>query len=250
MSVREWDGETYDRISAPQQAWGREVLERLHLRGDETVLDAGCGSGRVTEMLLQRLPQGEVIAVDGSESMVAAARRRLGDRVQVRLSDLLDLELQRQVDAVLSTATFHWIADHDRLYRRLRAALRDGGRLVAQCGGRGNVARVHAVAREVAEREPFAPHLAGWAGPWNFTSAEQAEESLRGAGFSEARCWLTPAPARPPEPREFLRTVILGPHLQRLQGEDLQEAYLDAVHAALGEPLEIDYVRLNIDAVA
>lgn len=251
MPVREWDGETYDRISAPQQAWGREVLARLHLSGSETVLDAGCGSGRVTEMLLERLPHGGVIAVDGSESMVAAARRRLGDRAEVRLLDLLALTVDRPVDAILSTATFHWIADHDTLYARLRAALRDGGRLVAQCGGEGNVAHVHGVMREVSEQPPFAAYLSGWSGPWNFSSAEAAEQRLLRAGFRQARCWLTPAPVRPPEPREFLRTVILGPCLQALPSDDeLREAFVDEVHNRLGEPPEIDYVRLNIDAVA
>jgi len=249
MPVRQWDGDTYDRISAPQRSWGQDVLARLPLKGDETVLDAGCGSGRVTEMLLERLRSGRVIAVDGSESMVSAARRRLGDRVEVRVGDLLQLQLESPVDAVLSTATFHWIADHDTLFARIRAALRDGGRLVAQCGGEGNVKRVHGAALEIGAHAPFREHLAGWRGPWNFSSAELAQQRLLAAGFSQARCWLTPAPVHPPEPREFLRTVILAPFLERLP-EELRERFVDAVHGRLGEPLELDYVRLNVDAVA
>ncbi len=247
--VREWDGKTYDRISAPQQHWGRTVLERLPLKGDETVLDAGCGSGRVTEMLLERLPRGRVVAVDGSASMAAVARERLGERAQVMVGDLLELELSEPVDAILSTATFHWIADHDRLYARLHAALRAGGRLVAQCGGAGNVASVHAAAREVGGHAPFAEHLAGWEGPWNFTTSPQAHASLIGAGFAEARCWLVQAPVKPPEPEQFLRSVILGPHLERLPA-GLHDRYVEEVAGRLGEPLTLDYVRLNIDAVA
>src|SRR6478609_419541 len=119
--VRDWDGATYDRISTPQQAWGREVLERLPLRGEETVLDAGCGSGRITEMLAARLPRGRVIAVDASPAMVDAARQRLGEQADVRVMDLVDLELGEPLDAILSTATFHWIADHERLFARLHA---------------------------------------------------------------------------------------------------------------------------------
>lgn len=247
--VRDWDGASYDRVSAPQQQWGRKVLARLPLSGEELVLDAGCGSGRVTEMLLARLPRGRVIAVDASASMVEQARLRLGDRAEVLRMDLLELTLPERVDAIVSTATFHWIADHDALYARLRAALRDGGLLVAQCGGQGNVERVHAVATAVGGEQPFAQHLAGWEGPWNFTSPEQAESSLSGAGFASARCWLEPAPTLPPHPREFLRTVILAPHMQRLP-EDLREPFLASVHERLGEPLNLDYVRLNIDAVA
>lgn len=250
MPVRRWDGELYDKISTPQQAWGREVLERLELRGDEVVLDAGCGSGRVTEMLLSRLPEGRVIAVDVDPSMVAAARRRLhGRRAEVLRGDLLELQLDERVDAVLSTATFHWIADHESLYRRMRCVLRDGGQLVAQCGGEGNVQRVHAAADAVASEPRFASSFTGWRAPWNFTRPEQAQQSLIAAGFREARCWLTPAPVSPPQPQRFLREVILGPYLQRLS--DVQaDRFANAVERRLGEPLVIDYVRLNIDATA
>jgi trans-aconitate 2-methyltransferase len=247
--VRDWDGATYDRISAPQHGWGREVLERLPLRGEETVLDAGCGSGRVTELLAQRLPRGRVIAVDASPSMVAAARERLGDRADVRVMDLQELELEQPLDAILSTATFHWIADHERLFSRLHAALRPAGRLVAQCGGEGNVRGTREAAEAVSAREPFAPYMRGWPGPWNFSSAELAQERLLAAGFAQARCWLYDVTVYPPEPREFLRSVNLGSHLQRLP-EELREPFVDAVHEIVGEPYKIDYVRLNIDAVA
>ncbi|HEX3391110.1 MAG TPA: class I SAM-dependent methyltransferase [Solirubrobacteraceae bacterium] len=253
--TRDWDGSTYDRISAPQHAWGKEVLERLPLQGDETVLDAGCGSGRVTEMLAERLPRGRVIAVDASPSMVDAARERLGAlkgtgvRVDVRVMDLEALQLEAPLDAILSTATFHWIGDHERLFAHLRAALRPGGHLVAQCGGEGNVRGTREAAQEVSAREPFEPYMRGWDGPWNFSSAELAEERLRAAGFKEARCWLHDVEVYPPEPREFLRTVNLGSHLLRLP-EELREPFVDAVHEIVGEPYRIDYVRLNIEAVA
>jgi trans-aconitate 2-methyltransferase len=247
--VRDWDGATYDRISAPQTAWGREVLERLPLAGDERVLDAGCGSGRVTEMLLRRLPRGRVVAVDASPSMAASARERLGAAVDVRVMDLVELELEEPVDAILSTATFHWIADHPRLFSRLRATLRPGGRLVAQCGGEGNVRRTREAAQAAGGEEPFAPYMEGWDGPWNFSPAGLAQERLLAAGFREARCWLVPVTVQPPEPREFLRTVNLGTHLMRLP-EDLRERFVDAVHERVGEPYTLDYVRLNMDAVA
>src|SRR3954453_1270243 len=147
MAAREWDGKTYDRISLPMEQMGRVVLERLELRGDETVLDAGCGSGRVTEPLIDALPRGRVIGVDGSAKMIDAARERLGDRAELHVQDLTALTLPEPVDAVFSTATFHWITDHDALFARLHGVLRPGGRLVAQCGGAGNIASVHAAAR-------------------------------------------------------------------------------------------------------
>ena len=151
MTPRDWDADSYQRVSAPLEAMGREVLDRLELRGDERVLDAGCGTGRVTAALVERLPRGEVVAVDGSPAMVEEARERLGPGVEVFVADLLELELAEPVDAILSTATFHWIGDHDRLFERLFAALRPGGRIVAQCGGAGNVASVQAAIDAVAE---------------------------------------------------------------------------------------------------
>jgi len=182
-SPRDWDADTYHRASDFQFRLGVEALDRLPLRGDEAVLDAGCGTGRVTRVLAGRLPRGRVIAVDGSESMVAKARENLPANCDVRFADLAELELDEPVDAILSTAVFHWVPDHDRLFRRLHDALRPGGRLVAQCGGQGNVERVVSVLRVVREEQPFAEHLAGWKGPWNFPAPEDAHLRLQQAGF-------------------------------------------------------------------
>ena len=247
--ARSWDGSSYDRLSSPMEALGREVVARLELRGDETVLDAGCGSGRVTEALLERLPHGRVIGVDGSPSMIEAARERLGDRVDLRVADLVGLDLGEPVDAILSTATFHWIADHDALFRSLRANLRDGGRLVAQCGGKGNIASVHAAAAAAAEDARFARCLSGWRGPWNFAGPKETEARLLAAGFADARCWLEERPVTPPKPPQYLRTINLGAHLERLP-DQLHQPFVEAVLERLGEPVTIDYVRLNIDADA
>jgi len=254
MSNQQWDGASYDRISGIQQGWGAEVLARLHLRGDETVLDAGCGSGRISEMIAARVPRGHVIAIDASASMAQAAGARLADlidegRAEVQVSDLLELELTEPVDAILSTATFHWIADHDRLFRRMRAALRPGGSFVAQCGGEGNIDGLRARARELLRNGPYAQHFVGWRDPWNYAGAEITRERLLAAGFASAETWLTPAPSEPEHAREFLTTVVLGPHVQQLPAE-LRERFMDEVMDALGEPVVIDYVRLNIVAVA
>lgn len=247
--VRRWDGRSYDRVSGPQFALGMAVIDRLELAGDETVLDAGCGSGRLTEVLIERVPRGRVIAVDVSESMLAAARERLGPSADIRRADLTELRLDEQADAILSTATLHWIADHERVFERLRAALRPGGRLSAQCGGEGNTAELRARVATVAQREPFAARLASFKPPWNYAGPAETERRLRAAGFATADCWLQPAPTEPEHPREFLATVMLGPLLQHLPVQ-LREPFTDEVLAALGEPVVVDYVRLNIDATA
>jgi trans-aconitate 2-methyltransferase len=245
--TRDWDARTYHRVSLPHQDWAEVLLDRLDLRGDETVLDAGCGSGRVTLKLLERLPRGRVIAVDGAPSMVAEARKLLGDRATVLQSDLLSLELDEPVDAVFSSAVFHWIGDHDTLFARLFAALEPGGRLVAQCGGEGNIAGFRRRSEIVAAREPYAEYFAGWDGPWNYATAEASAERLSRAGFTDVETWLQPWDVTPPEPAEFLRAVCLLPHLERLPAE-LHDAFIADVIAEAGEPLVLDYVRLNINA--
>jgi trans-aconitate 2-methyltransferase len=247
VRARDWDASTYERVSDPQVAWAREVLDRLPLRGDETVLDAGCGTGRVTQLLLERLPRGRVVAVDAAPSMVEAARAALDGRATVIQSDLVELELDSPVDAVFSNAVFHWVADHERLFERLHAALVPGGRLVAQCGGKGNIEAFHALAAEVALDEPFADHFRGWSGPWNFARAEETRDRLEAAGFVDVETSLEGRPVVPPEPRDYMRTVCLGYHVQRLPGE-LADRYLDAVVERAGPRPRLDYVRLNISA--
>jgi len=244
---RDWDAETYDRVSDPQFSWGLEVLGRLELEGDETVLDAGAGSGRVTAELRKRLPRGRVIALDASPAMLEKARESLGDdRVAYVERDLAELELDEPVDVVFSTATFHWVADHDNLFRRIRGVLRPGGCLHAQCGGAGNVAEHARVIAAVGSREPFAEHFAQLPVMWNFATAEETEARLRSAGLEPTGVWLEHKPLSPPEPREFMRTVTLGPHLSHLPTE-LRDQFVDAIAEEMGEPVTLDYVRLNIE---
>jgi trans-aconitate 2-methyltransferase len=243
---RDWDGRAYDRVADPMTAWGGAVLDRLPLAGDEIVLDAGCGSGRVTEQLAQRLPRGRVIALDASPSMVAAARERLapfGERVAYVVADLgrpFTLPGSGAMDAILSTATFHWVADHDALFRNLAAVLRPGGRLVAQCGGAGNIASIQRVLATIGD---------GWLGDVHFETPEATADRLHAAGFVDIATWLQPEPTTF-ESRagfeDYLRTVVLGSHLARLPAIEHGD-FVRTVADRLGDRV-IDYVRLNIDA--
>jgi trans-aconitate 2-methyltransferase len=243
----DWDAASYDRLADPQEEWAREVLERLELRGDETVLDAGCGSGRVTRLLIERLSRGRVIAVDSSPSMIDAVREVLRPSDEALLANLTELELAEQVDAVFSNATFHWILDHDRLFQRLHAALRPGGRLEAQCGGEGNVAEFERAIDALSGDERFAPYLRGIAPPWKFAAVGETEARLERAGFMVGRLWLERKRFQPRDPRGYLRVSGLACHLNRLP-EDLHEEFVDAVTGSMPRPLVLDYVRLNISA--
>jgi trans-aconitate 2-methyltransferase len=256
--AREWDASSYHRVSAPQTAWGRRVLDRLEVRGDERTIDAGCGTGRLTGELLERLPRGRLIAIDRSWNMLLTARANLRPTFKNRVTfvqvDLPRLPFRSWADLLFSTATFHWIRDHDALFSGVLSALRPGGRLFAQCGGGPNLARAHALAEQVMRCEPFAPYFADWSGVWEFATAEATAERLRRAGFIDIHTSLEPAPTTLGDEatyREFVTTVIYNAHLSKLPDESLRALFIDEVASQAARqdpPFTLDYWRLNIDA--
>jgi trans-aconitate 2-methyltransferase len=252
---RDWDAGEYEKLSAPQTRWGAGVLGRLELSGDEAAIDAGCGTGRVTELLLEKLPEGSVLAVDTSEAMVEAAGRRFAGepRVRVERQDLLDLEVEERVDLVFSTATFHWIKDHDRLFERLARVLKLQGRLVAQCGGEGNISRATEAVGETMEKERFRGYFEGWKDDKYYADPQSTARRLEAVGFEEVETWLHDEVAAfdsVDELARFLGAVVLGGHLERLPEEERKPFVAEVaekVAAADGTPA-LDYVRLNIMA--
>lgn len=246
MTPREWDADSYETLAHPQDAWGLRILGMLELNGDETVLEAGCGTGRDTARLLEKLPRGRVIALDGSVRMLELLRTRLADRmdrIEVVHADLAaPLPAVGPVDVVFSVAAFHWIADHDALFRQLAGAMRPGGRLAADCGGRGNVAQVSAAVEKVTG-------IPGEVGVWNFAGPEQTERRLSAAGFSEIDVQLHSEPAVFAGGNDFeryLETVVLGSHLAAMQPGERRD-FVRAVAQQLPDR-RIDYVRLTIRA--
>ncbi len=255
---REWNSEVYQRVSRPQFGWGKKVLDRVHLRGDETVLDAGCGTGRLAGELLERLPQGRLLAVDLSDNMLRAARRELEPRfaghVCFVVADLQRLPFHQVADGIFSAAVFHWIRDHERLFRSLHDVLRPGGWLEAQCGGGPNLARLLQRAQALIAAPPLAQFFAGWQSPWEYASSETTAKRLQQAGFIEINTGLEPAPIHLPsdkEYREYLANVIFHRHLERIIPPELRRVFLDELtrHSAQDDPpFVLDYWRLNMSA--
>lgn len=196
------------------------------------------------QLLLDLAPDARVVAVDGSRAMLEQLRVRLADRsdrVEIVQADLTKpLPLQGHVDAIFSVATFHWISDHDTLFRNLAGVLRPGGQFVADCGGQGNVARIAAAIEDALGESPAI---------WNFPGAEETERRLEDAGFTDIEVALVPDPCRlePGEQFEsYLATLVLGAHLDRLPEQERVE-FVRAVVERLAEPV-VDYVRLTFRA--
>jgi len=256
--MADWNADAYHRISAPQQAWGRRVLQGMSWRGDETVLDAGCGTGHLTRLVAERIPRGRIVALDGSMNMARVARDQLApdfrERLLVIQAHLLHVPLRDAVDIVFSTATFHWVLDHERLFRELHTALRPGGRLIAQCGGAANLTRLHAHAEALMHEPSFAAYFRDWTESWLFADADTTAARLRGAGFVDVETSLEEAPT-PFESaaafREFVTNVVCRPHLARLPDQPLRERFMDAIvdrSQRSAAPLVLDYWRLNMRA--
>ncbi|HET7208822.1 MAG TPA: methyltransferase domain-containing protein [Terriglobales bacterium] len=256
LPSREWDSAAYDRISTPQFTWGKKVLDQLALRGDESVLDAGCGTGKLTAELLSLLPKGRVVGIDLSENMLRTARANLASSREAFLvsADLQNLPFWQVFDLIFSTAAFHWVPDHDRLFSNLLQTLRPGGWLIAQCGGGPNLSRFLDHVSKLAQNQTYARYVGAYRHGWVFSFPDAAREQLQNARFTDIDVGLVPAPtqfASPAEFSEFVAKVILHRFLEHLPNADMQRAFLAELTAQAAEadpPLELDYWRLNLRA--
>ncbi len=253
---REWNSAVYHRLSGPQVSWGKKVLARLPLRGDEVVLDAGCGTGRLTAELIEALPRGRVVGIDLSQNMLNSAREHLepdfGDRLTLVACDFLHLPFRQAFDVVVSTAAFHWVRDHDHLFRNLHAILRPGGWLEAQCGGGPNVKRLRDRVNALMAMPKYAAYLDGFQEPWLFEDAEGAADTLRRAGFADVETSVESTPTTLNDAAqfaEFVRNIIVHRHLERIPAEQDKSDFVAALteQAAKDDPpYTLDYWRLNL----
>jgi trans-aconitate methyltransferase len=253
---REWNSSIYHRLSGPQVSWGKKVLSRLSLRGDEVVLDAGCGTGRLTADLLQALPHGRVVEIDLSQNMLRSAREHLSAQPNAEVGlvacDLLHLPFENVFDGIVSTAAFHWVLDHDRLFLSLRRALKPGGWLMAQCGGGPNVKRLRDRADALAATSEFTQFFSEFREPWLFQDTDGAAATLRRAGFVDVETSVEPAPTVMKDAAhfdEFVRNIVLRTHLQQIPDQQRRAEFMGGLTEQAAQddpPFLLDYWRLNL----
>ena len=254
---REWDSCTYQRISNPQLGWGKKVLDRLKLRGDETVIDAGCGTGRLTQLLVDMLPKGRVIAADLSQNMLRSGRENLArahGRIFWVAVDLQHLPFEQVCDGIFSTAAFHWVKDHNQLFRCLFSVLKPGGWLEAQCGGGENLRRLVERADKLLGSSTLQPYFHGWTSPWVFANPQDTAERLNKAGFVVLGSGLEYAPVQLADAaafREYMSSVVFHQHLRRISEPKLQQEFIEHLTSEAASddpPFVLDYWRLNMSA--
>jgi trans-aconitate methyltransferase len=256
-----WDSEDYAKHSSAQQEWALELLDKLGLRGGETVLDIGSGDGKVTAALAAWVPHGTVLGIDSSPEMVERARRTYPpDRhpnLRFQLGSALELDFEERFDVAFSNATLHWVRDHQRVLRGVGRALRRGGRLLFQMGGRGNGEEILRKLEELSREAPWKAWLAGFPCPWSFYGPEEYRGWLEQAGLQARRVELIPKRMRQPGPEGlagWVRTTWL-PYTQAVPPERREELVAGIVQSYLRDhppqadgTVHVRMVRLEVEA--
>lgn len=251
-SMSDWDAAQYHRLSDPQRSWGLPVLERLAPAPGERILDIGCGTGRLTSEIHAREPSVRLTAVDRSRTMLTEARRASPSDIRFAQADAAHLPFPPGFDAVFSTATFHWVPDHPRLFSEIHRVLVAGGRLVSQAGGGPNLSRLYARTAALAREPDLSCWFEGWQDPWNFAGIDDTRARLEQAGFTRIDVWLESTPTTLPGAQafgEFVTTVCLRHQLDRLPVER-RGSFVQRITEQAAEddpPFTLDYWRLNID---
>jgi trans-aconitate methyltransferase len=257
-----WNAADYAAHSAVQQGWAREVMTRLHLRGDERVLDVGCGDGKVTAEIARAVPRGRVLGVDASPEMIAFARQvfpaMVAPNLTFQICDARKLgALGGEFDLIFSNAALHWVDDHQAFLRGAAAELRPGGRLLVSCGGKGNAHDVFLALRPEMRLARWREYFRNLPVPYFFHSPADYRKWLPENGFHSHELKLAPkdaAYAGADGLAAWVRTTWL-PYVHRVP-EDRREEFIAAVirryvakHPADAEgQVHVGMVRLEIDA--
>jgi trans-aconitate 2-methyltransferase len=200
----EFDAERYQQCSKHQKEWGNKVIDELHLNGNENVLDIGCGDGILTSRLADLVPNGYVLGIDASRSMIKAASKLRRDNLDFRLLSAEDIDMEGEFDLIFSNSALHWVLDHDKMLDDCKAALRKGGKLRFNFAGDGNCANFFEIVRQVMGAETFREYFSPNWWPWYMPTVQDYQALVSKKGFSKAKVWGENAD------RHFTREELIG----------------------------------------
>jgi len=256
-----WDATDHRDSSSQQKKWGRELLSKLSLRGDERVLDIGCGDGRLTAEIAALLSAGSALGIDSSHEMIELARSSFPSETHPNLSwevmDARELSFEDEFDVAFSNAALHWVSEQALVLKGVERSLRGGGLLLFQMGGRGNAANVIEVLVSLLSRDKWGGYFHDFSVPYRFCAPQDYERWLRDAGLRPMRVELVPKDMVHDGPRglsAWIRTTWL-PFTQRIPEELRDEFIMELVNAYIERfPLDaegmahVDAVRLEVEA--
>jgi trans-aconitate methyltransferase len=252
-----WDARTYDKVSSNVQLeWGRKLLEKRRWVGNEIVMDAGAGSGNLTKILADKVPQGHVYAVDADSNMVQQAKSNLSGcrNVQLIHSSMDKVSLPREVDVIFSNSALHWILNQEGVFLHFWQLLKPTGELLIDYGGHGNLERPLSVIFKIMQSEQFKEHFADWKQPWYFPKPDETERLLQKVGFKEIQVDLSSQVISFSDRQNFatfVRTVIMKPFLGYLPDANRKEEFIYAFlneFEGHGWSWSLEFTRLTISA--
>jgi trans-aconitate methyltransferase len=252
-----WDARTYDKISSNVQLeWGRKLLDKRRWIGNEIVVDAGAGSGNLTKILADKVPQGHVYAVDADSNMVQQAKLNLSGCGNVRVihSSMDKVSLPTEVDVIFSNAALHWVLDQEGVFLHFWQLLKLNGELLIDYGGQGNLERPLSVIFKIMQSEQFKEHFTNWKQSWYFPEPDETERLLQKVGFKEIQVDLSSQITSFPDRQSFatfVRTVIMKPFLGYLPDINRKERFVEAfLNEFEGHdwPWSLEFMRLTISA--
>jgi trans-aconitate methyltransferase len=252
-----WDARTYDKVSSNVQLeWGRKLLEKRRWTGNEIVMDAGAGSGNLTKILADKVPNGKVFAVDADPNMVHQSKSNLSDykNVQVIHSSMDKVYLPTEVDVIFSNAALHWVLDQEGVFLHFWKLLKPNGELLIDYGGHGNLERPLSVIFKIIQSEQFKEHFANWKQSWYFPKPDETERLLQKVGFKEIQVDLSSQIISFSDRQSFatfVRTVIMKPFLGYLPDANRKEQFIDVFlneFKGQGWSWSLEFIRLTISA--
>jgi trans-aconitate methyltransferase len=251
----EFDADAYERASAHQKEWGLRLIGELDLRGDERVLDLGCGDGRLTAELARLVAQGSVLGIDASDTMIEAARRRACANLRFEVKDIDTLDWANEFDVVFSNATLHWIKDHARLLHSVFRALRAGGAIRFNFAGDGNCSHFFKVIRRAMALPGYRAYFDDFDWPWFMPTAPEYETLLRQSDFSDFKVWEQNADRFFQDAEAMIRWIdqpSLVPFLECIAENDRQRFRAFVVERMIDETRQADgrcfetFRRINV----
>lgn len=191
-----WNAEDYARNSQNQFRWAQELIPKLRLKGNEALLDIGCGDGKITAELARCLPGGKAVGVDGSKEMIRLAKEKFSTNAYPKLTfqvmDARNLTFNEEFDVAFSNAALHWIIDQKAVLEGVKRALKPGGRLLFQMAGKGNAKDVLNIIEDLVDSEPWKSFFHGMLFPFGFYDAQEYRMLLQEAGLVAERVELFP----------------------------------------------------------
>lgn len=253
----EFDGKRYEQTSTHQKEWGTRLIEELQLRGDEHILDVGCGDGALTAKLAEIVPDGSVMGIDASEGMINAAQSHKKDNLTFKQLDVTTMQYHEEYDVIFSNATLHWIKDHKTLLELFYRALKPSGVLRANFAGDGNCATFNGIVKEIMGRNEFRNAFKTFEWPWYMPEVDEYMKLVKGSPFKKAEVWGENADRYFPDENTMLGWVdhpaivpfkqFLSPHIAEQFHRIVADLMVKATKQSDGTCFEM-FRRINVMA--